>query len=142
MIFIKLNTKTKINLIIQCVGMLTGTVTHLLWIINNGFLSEKYNAPVLSTFFWDSLTFLDPIAAILLILKPKTGIWVVAVIVVVDVLHNGNICFRALLSEPQSFTSWIKNNWMLWTQVFFGLFVIISFKNNWEELKFKNTHTG
>ncbi|EHQ26906.1 hypothetical protein [Mucilaginibacter paludis] len=142
MIFIKLNTKTKINLIIQCVGMLTGTATHLLWIINNGFLSEKYNAPVLSTFFWDSLTFLDPIAAILLILKPKTGIWVVAVIVVVDVLHNGNICFRALLSEPQSFTNWIKNNWMLWTQVFFGLFVIISFKNNWEELKFKNTHTG
>ncbi|WP_069659723.1 hypothetical protein [Arcticibacter eurypsychrophilus] len=140
--FTKLNTNTRINLIIQCVGMLTGTITHLLWIINNGFLSEKYNASISSRFFWDSLTFIDPIAAILLILKPKIGIWVVAVIIVVDVLHNGTIYFGTLLSGSLSFTSWFKNNWMLWSQVLFLLFVLMSFKINRKELKLKNRETG
>ena len=118
-----------------------GTTTHLLWVINNGFLSEKYSVPVLSKFFWDSLTFLDPVAAILLLLKPKTGIWVAVIIIIIDVLHNGNNCFRALLKEPLSVTSWIINNWMLWAQFFFGLFIIVSFKNNWRELKFKSIHS-
>jgi hypothetical protein len=45
MIFKKLSTKTKAMLAIQSISMLGGTSTHLMWAINNGFLSEKSNAP-------------------------------------------------------------------------------------------------
>lgn len=137
MVFRKLNTKTRINLIIQCLAMLVGTTTHWIWIINNGLLSENDNGPVLSRLFWDSLAFLDPIAALLLILKPRIGIWLTAIIIVADVLHNGTICIHALLSEPVPIAGWIKDNWMLWCQLLFACFVIASFKNNRIEIKTK-----
>lgn len=115
---------------LQCIGMLVGTTTHLLWVIHNGFLSENYRSSLFSAFFWDSLMFLDPLAAILLILKPKTGIWITAIIIVFDVLHNGSLCFKALYAEPEPLMSWIQHNWMFWCQLFFGVFVVLSFKSN------------
>ena len=135
MIFTKLKSKIQINLILQCIGMLIGTTTHLLWIINHGFFSAEYNARVLSMLFWDSLTFLDPIAAVLLILRPKAGIWITAIIIVADVLHNGSLCFSVLLSTDVPVISWAKNEWMFWIQLFFGLFVIATFKGNLIGLK-------
>lgn len=135
MIFAKLESKIQINLVLQCIGMLVGTATHLLWIINHGFFSAEYNVRVLSMLFWDSLTFLDPIAAALLILRPKAGIWITAIIVVADVLHNGIICFNVLLSTDVTVISWATNNWMFWVQLFFGLFVIAAFKGNLIALK-------
>lgn len=131
MIFTRLKVKTQVNLLIQSIAMLVGTTTHLIWIIHNGFLSEKYNVHVFSRFFWDSLTFLDPLAAVLLILKPKTGIWITAIIIVVDVLHNGILCLNVLLTaQDMPVINWIENNWMLWCQLTFGLFVLLSLKSN------------
>uniref|UniRef100_UPI00260296EF hypothetical protein n=1 Tax=Fluviicola sp. TaxID=1917219 RepID=UPI00260296EF len=138
MIFRKLQTKTRINLLVQCIGMLVGTTTHLMWIVQHGFLSERYNAPVLSRFFWDSLTFLDPVAGVLLMLKPKTGLWLTVLIIVTDVLHNSSICFGILWTENQAFISWMKDNWMLWFQLGFGLFVLLSFKSNLKEIRNKS----
>ncbi len=138
MIFRELNTKTQINLIIQCLAMLVGTTTHWIWIIHHGLLSENYKVPFLSRLFWDSLAFLDPVAALLLILKPRTGIWLTAIIIVTDVLHNGTICFHALLLEPVPIAGWIKGNWMLWCQLLFGFFAIASFKNNRMEINAKD----
>jgi len=135
MIFTKLKSKIQINLVLQCIGMLIGTTTHLLWITNHGFFSAEYNAGVLSMLFWDTLTILDPIAAVLLILRPKAGIWMTGIIIVADVLHNGSICFNVLLSSDVTVISWATNNWMFWMQLFFGLFVIATFKGNLIALK-------
>lgn len=137
MVFTKLNTRTRIILIVQSIGMLLGTFTHVRWIINNGFLSERYNAPFLSKLFWDSLTFLDPIAATLLIIKPKIGIGLTAIIIIVDVFHNGFYCFSVFPVKTMYVISWIKDNWMLMTQIAFGLFVVVTFKNNKKEIKVK-----
>ncbi|MFL9482796.1 hypothetical protein ACI6Q2_08445 [Chitinophagaceae bacterium LWZ2-11] len=117
--------------------MLLGTFTHVRWIINNGFLSERYDAPFLSKLFWDSLTFLDPIAATLLIIKPKIGIGLTAIIIIVDVFHNGFYCFSVFPVKTMYVISWIKDNWMLMTQIAFGLFVVVTFKNNKREIKVK-----
>ena len=138
MIFTKLKSKIQITLILQCIGMLIGTTTHLLWIIHHGFFSAEYNVGVLSMLFWDSLTFLDPIAAVLLILRPKAGIWMTAIIIVADVLHNGILCFSVLLSTDVPVISWAKNEWMFWIQLFFGLFVIATYKGNLIALKRNN----
>lgn len=132
MTFKRLKPGTKIILIIQSIGLLSGTATHLLWVFKNGFLSENYNAPLLSMLFWDSLTVLDPIAALLLIAKPKIGIWLTAAIIIVDVIHNTLfvLIYREPFADPFSILSWLKDNWMLICQICFGLFVITTFKNN------------
>lgn len=137
MIIAKLNNKTLIIIIIQSIGMFIGTTTHLRWIIQNGLLSENYKAPFLSMLFWDSLVLLDTLAAILLIFQPKAGLWLTAMIISVDVLHNGILCFKDSWINLYTITSWMENNRMLITQFIFGLFVLISFKSNMKEINLK-----
>lgn len=138
MFFTKLNKKTRIFLILQSTGMLIGTMSHLAWIIKNGFLSVNYNAPLFSKFFWDALTFVDPIAAILLVIKPRIGIWLTLIIIIVDVFHNFIFCFRSLTPDSNYFSYWIIYNWMLMCQIFFLLFVSVTFKSNIKEMKIKS----
>jgi hypothetical protein len=135
MFFAKLNTRTKIILSMQCIGMLSGTATHLLWVIENGFLSDNYHASFFTKCFWDSLTFLDLIAAILLIVKPKAGIWLTLMIIIADVLHNGILSRQEFLADPFILHDWIERNWMLLCQVTFGIFVVVTCKANLKEIK-------
>lgn len=125
----------------QSIAMLSGMTTHLIWIINNGFLSENYNAPFFTRFFWDSLTFIDPIAAILLIIKPKTGIWLTFVIIIVDVFHNFILCFRSMIPNSNYFSYWIIGNWMFMCQIFFLVFVSVTFKSNLKEVKIRSAES-
>jgi hypothetical protein len=41
-----------------------------------------------SKVYWDVLTVVDPLAAILLFAKPRAGLWLTIAIIVSDVLHN------------------------------------------------------
>lgn len=141
MLFAKLHIKIKTILIMQSIAMLSGMTTHLIWIINNGFLSKNYNAPFFTRFFWDSLTFIDPIAAILLIIKPKTGIWLTFVIIIVDVFHNFILCFRSMIPNSNYFSYWIIGNWMLMCQIFFLVFVSATFKSNLKEVKIRSAES-
>ena len=114
--------------------MLIVTATHLLWVIRHGLLSEAYQTPFLSMLFWDSLIVLDPMAALLLIAMPRIGIWFTAFIIVVDVLLNGTICLLSLFMSSTLVTTWIIGNWMLWCQLAFAAFVLLSFKTNRKEI--------
>lgn len=140
MIFKKLNLKTQIILAIQSISMLGGASTHVWWTINYGFLSEKYNVPFYSMLFWDSLTFLDPIAAALLIIKPRMGVWLTAIIMIVDVFHNSilllsAVAFMEIIIAPM-------HHWMWICQVVFLLFVLITFRSNMKEIHAKTKDKG
>ena len=135
MLFNSLNLKTKVFLIIQSVCMLMGASRHIVWVFNNGFLSEKYNASFFSALFWDSLTFLDPIAAFLLILKPKKGLYLVLAIMLLDIIHNNIFYLEELYFSSISITDWIKKYWMIGMQMIFGVFVISTFKSNLTNVK-------
>jgi uncharacterized membrane protein len=142
MLFKKLNTITKVILVIQSISMLGGASTHLRWAINNGFLSDKYDAPLFSMVFWDSLTFLDPLAAVLLIVKPKIGVWLTAAIIVIDVLHN--FILLPVITSGDLFD--FSLNWMSVSQLTFLLFVVLTFKMIMREISLKihmqeNQHT-
>lgn len=134
MTFKNLNKQTQIFLIIQSIGMLLGTFTHLIWIIENGFLSEEYNASLFSKIFWDSLVFFDPIAALLLIIRPKFGIYLTLIIITFDILHNNIFYFNELYLNPIEIFDWIIKYWMIIGQVLFGLFVLVTFKSNLKEI--------
>ena len=134
MFFKTLNRKVRVNLILQSVGMLMGTSTHIAWIFQNGFLSENYNASLFSKIFWDSLTFLDPLAALLLFIKPKSGVFLTLIIILVDVIHNNVVyCDELYINAPQM-TEWLVKYWMILGQIVFGLFVVVSLKSNLKEI--------
>ena len=134
MTFKNLNKKTQIFLVIQSIGMLMGTSTHLIWIIENGFLSEEYNSSLFSKIFWDSLVFLDPIAALLLIIRPKFGIYLTLIIITFDILHNNIFYFNELYLIPIDISNWVIKYWMIIGHVLFGLFVLVTFKSNLKEI--------
>jgi len=115
--------------------MLMGASTHIQWVSQNGFLSDNYNAPLLTKIFWDSLTFLDPIAAILLFLRPKTGIILTLIVITIDVLHNNLFYMDELYINPPPFATWIQKYWMIIGQVIFGLFVYLTFSYNLKKIK-------
>lgn len=122
--FLHLNNKAKIILIILCCGMFTGSVTHADWIIKNGFLSNNYDAPLYAMVFWDILSFIDPVAALLLLIKPKHGIWLAAIIMMADVLINSYMCVYDGCLYQTNFTNWLKLNWMLVAQISFAVFLL------------------
>ncbi len=131
----RVNKPTRLILIVQAVCMLMGTSTHLAWVIQNGFLSEKYNASLLSTLFWDSLTFLDPLAAILLVFKPKIGLYLTLLIIVTDVIHNNLFYIEVLYFNSLNLLDWIEQYWMILGQVIFLLFVCLTLKMNLKQVK-------
>ena len=118
--------------------MLMGASTHLIWIIESGFLSEKYDASLFSKIFWDSLVILDPAAALLLIVKPKLGIYLTLMIITFDILHNNIFYFNELYINPIYIFDWVIKYWMIIGQVIFGIFVYITFKSNLKEIKLKS----
>ena len=135
MLFQKLNKKTRIYLAIQCVAMLGGASTHLIWILGNGIFTHNTNHPFISTIFWDCLTLVDIIAAILLIIRPKLGVVLTLVIITVDVIHN-NLLLILLRQHVGDIglSNWAIKYWMLVAQLLFITFVLITLKNNLMEI--------
>jgi len=138
MIFKDLKKKTQTFLIFQSIGMLMGASTHLIWIMDNGVLSEKYNASLFSKIFWDSLVILDPAAALLLIVRPKVGLYLTLAIITLDILHNNIFYFNELYLNSIEISDWVIKYWMIIGQVMFGIFVYITFKGNLKEIKLKS----
>ncbi|NOQ74027.1 MAG: hypothetical protein GQ574_18620 [Crocinitomix sp.] len=117
-----------------------GTSTHVMWAVENGLLSEKYNANLGSTLFWDSLTFLDPLAALLLFIKPKTGVYLTLFIIVIDVIHNNLFYWNELYVNTPSLGDWLSQYWMILGQILFSLFVILTLKGNLREINYRLKH--
>ncbi|CAI8712225.1 DoxX family protein [Pseudomonas sp. IT-194MI4] len=71
-------------LFIATANHIRADVSHgLLW--DYGYGDSAYLA---SRIFWGALTFFDPLAALLLFIKPRAGIVLTLAIILVDVTHN------------------------------------------------------
>jgi len=71
--------------------LLVATVNHLRADFQHGFFWDYgygNGAYWASRVFWGALTILDPLAALLLFIKPRTGIALTAAIIIADVAHN------------------------------------------------------
>ncbi|NWA24613.1 hypothetical protein HX866_06895 [Pseudomonas gingeri] len=79
-----------IRLLFACC-LLVATANHMRADLQHGLLWDYgygESAHWASRVFWGALTFLDPLAALLLFIKPRTGIVLTAAIIVADVAHN------------------------------------------------------
>lgn len=74
--------------LIYAACLIVATGNHALVLIRHGLLWNYGGVPAASAVFWTSLTLLDPIAALLLLVRPNAGVRITAVIIVSDVIHN------------------------------------------------------
>ena len=73
------------------VCLLVATFNHAKIIVQHGlFWDFGFGSQIVfaSRIYWDLLTVLDPLAAVLLFFRPRTGIGLTVSIIVSDVLHN------------------------------------------------------
>ena len=77
----------KIFVTIYLVGFLGATANHLIDIRSQGLLPYKF-APIYLNFFWTSLVIIDPLAAILLLIRVRIGLYFSIVVILVDLAVN------------------------------------------------------
>lgn len=99
--------------------LLAGMSTHAAQIWQHGiFWDYGGGVPQFTRVYWRSLTFLDPLAAVLLFVYARMGLVVTLAIISTDVVHN--LWFFEHYHIPL--------NWVLLAQCAFLVFVVASFR--------------
>lgn len=104
-------------------------MTHVRAVVDHGWLPASL--PFGTAIYWSSLTFLDPLAAILLFVRPRVGIAVTVVIIVTDVVHN--LWFAGTYSAGRPLLDTIMTNPFLLSQIGFLLFVALTASMAWSD---------
>lgn len=105
--------------VVYAACLLGATCTHAIILRRHGLLYDYGGAPLFTRIFWTSLTFVDPLAALLLFVRPHTGLVLTAAIIVSDVLHN-------------TLVGGLSLNGMYISQVVFLLFVVCTVHIAWK----------
>jgi hypothetical protein len=95
--------------------------THIQYGVLLGTL-EGYGYPVVTRYFWSSLTLLDPLAALLMFIRPRAGVSLAGVIIVSDVAHNSWILHHFGRAPDAAY----------WAQVAFLAFLLGTGKIAWQ----------
>lgn len=114
--------------IVYALCLVGATVNHVRGVLGRGWLPNYL--PTLSAVYWDSLTFLDPLAAALLFLRPRLGIGLTVAIIVSDIVHN--VWFTAAHPTRGSFFEEMTSSVFMMSQLAFLLFVAITAPVAWK----------
>lgn len=110
--------------IVYAVCLAGATCVHVATHLQYGLLLgglEAAGYPFPSRMFWSSLTLLDPLAALLLFVRPRIGLVLASLIIVSDVAHNSWIACRiGGASDPK-----------YWAQVAFLVFLLATVRVAW-----------
>ena len=68
--------------------LMVGAASHLSLLLRHGWDWNYGGEPIGTVMFWSSLTLLDPVAAVLLVARPRIGLLCTLAIMVADVAHN------------------------------------------------------
>lgn len=123
-----LRDRSLIIRMIYALCLLGATYAHIRTHIKHGLLFDYYGAPLLSCIYWTSLTFFDPLAALLLLIKPRAGLVLTATIIVSDVLHNS---WMILQFGGAAFANAYQN---YIAQVTFLIFIGLTIRTAWRDL--------
>jgi len=118
----------RLVLAIYALGFSYGTRNHILDIMADGFLGYHYvSFPI--NLFWTSLTFLDPLAVILLLTYPLYGLALSILIMASDIAVNVSVTLYFY------FLNGIPSNGRLLLQIAFGIFVFLTAPIAWKRIK-------
>lgn len=111
----------RVVLLLWCLGFAVGTATHLTDILLRGVFAYTY-APLWMNAFWTSLTVLDPLVVLLLIVARRAGIVLGVAVMVADLAIN---------TYAGTLPSMSAASYQLVLQWIFGLFVLITAGRLW-----------
>jgi hypothetical protein len=112
-----------------CLG--GATFNHVRSVLDHGWLPEYL--PVASALYWSSLTFLDPLAALLLFVRPRFGIALTVAIIGTNIPHN--LSYTAAYAPPGAFVSIVTSSFMMMSQIVFLIFVAATAPTAWRDAR-------
>lgn len=118
--------------IVWSIGFLIGTTTHVLDIVNYGWLPYEFR-PLPWNIYWTSLVFLDPLAALLIWVRVPWGLFLGTAIMASNILVNAWTAFIA--GYPEFYFS-------LGAQSAFGAFVFWLAWRHWNYSNFQSLANG
>lgn len=95
------------------------TINHIRAVITHGWVPA--HLPLASALYWSSLTFLDPLAILLLFVRPRLGIALTGAIIASDVAHN--LWFMATYPLRESLAEDVTASFAMMSQIAFLIFV-------------------
>jgi len=107
------------------VCLLGGAATHVAVLVSHGLSWDYGGVPMLTRVFWASLAFLDPLAALLLLVRPRIGLSLTLAIITSDVVHNTWVEWWMGLPLRMFM------NWMYVSQLLFLFFVVATIGIAW-----------
>jgi hypothetical protein len=116
--------------VIYALCLIGATINHIRAVAAQGWLPAYL--PQATAAYWASLTFLDPLVAALLFIRPRAGIAATLAIILSDVTHN--LWFAAAYSHSTSIARAVATNPFLLSQIGFLLFVALTTPVAWREL--------
>lgn len=112
-----------------CLG--GATINHVRAVVTRGWFPEQL--PLGTALYWGGLTFLDPLAIVLLFLRPRMGIALTAAIIASDVAHN--LWFIGGHSLHGSFLEDVTSSGFMMSQIAFLLFVAATAPIAWRDAR-------
>jgi hypothetical protein len=109
---------------INAVCLLGATYNHLSIMLRYGLFWDYGGKPWPTAAFWTALTFIDPLAAALLFVRPNPGVLMTLAIMLVDVPHNLWLTAR----ENPSLLPAVASQPMVMEQIAFPIFVLATFR--------------
>ncbi len=123
----KLNI-VRIIFAIYILGFTYGTRNHIVDICNDGLLGYTY-VPLPINIYWTSLTVLDPLAIILLLFSPHSGMVLSMFIMATDIAINMSVGLYYY------FQTGIFTLDRLHLQICFGIFIFVTVPIAWRRIK-------
>jgi hypothetical protein len=121
-------TRVKVILLIYCVCLAGAASSHLLTILQFGFLSGR-DTSLAWSIFSDLLAVLDPLIIFLLYFSPRRGLLLLAGVMVADIAFNAYWYHQTGVLD---FRNGSLFTWILAGQVAFGLFVFVTAPIVWK----------
>ena len=117
--------------IVYALCLAGATINHVRAVLTRGWLPHHLSSG--TALYWSSLTFLDPLAAVLLLLRPRTGIVLTVAIILSDVVHN--LWFIAAHPLTGSFLEDVTSSAFMMSQIAFLLFVAATAPMAWKQTR-------
>jgi hypothetical protein len=115
--------------IVYALCLAGATLNHVRAVLSRGWLPEQL--PTASAIYWSSLTVIDPLAAVLLFLRPRLGIALTLLIIVSNVAHN--LWFIAAHPLRPSLLEDVASSPFMMSQIASLLFVAVTAPMAWRD---------
>lgn len=113
--------------------LLFAGLNHARILFQHGWLWDYHGASLASAIYWSSLTFIDPLVAVLLFIRPRIGVPATVVVITTNVVHN--IAVTANYMRDDAVLSYVTSSPQLMSQIGFLLFVIATWRIAWNDVR-------